>query len=344
MTTIGIPPRGTGMAGIMARAAALEGAGFRSLWVGDGYDAFVTASAVATATKQAQIGTGVTLLTRTPVQTMQACAGLDDLSGGRFVLGLGVGPDDWNRDWHGLDPARPARRMAEYVRCLKAAWASTPERAANVDGEIYHLHNFNRMRRSPSADIPVLIGVVGPRNTANAARYADGALFDIVLAKPYVESVGLPAIQAGLAKADKQRDQITVGGMVAISVDPDGNAARRRARSSILLHIPLHYYAPAFEAAGFSREAHAVRQAWERDGVQGALDAMSDDMVAALTVAGTPDEVRAKLREWASIYDLIIAMPPNLHLPPDEASHAYEQLIAFFAAEMQDGAINAGSR
>jgi alkanesulfonate monooxygenase SsuD/methylene tetrahydromethanopterin reductase-like flavin-dependent oxidoreductase (luciferase family) len=318
----------------MDGARQLEVAGFDWITVGDGYDAFVTAAAIATVTRRATIGSCVTLLTRSPVQTVQACSGLDDLSGGRFVLGLGVGPNEWNRDWHGLDPSRPAQRMAEYLQCLRAAWDSQPGRPAHVEGEIFRVRNYVRGRRSPSERLPVLVGVVGPLNTRNAGQYADGAIFDIELPLRYVSDRLMPALLEGARRAGKTRSEVTAAALLALSVDRDSAVAKRRARHAILLHLPVHYYEPVFEWAGFGREAAAAREALLAGDVLGAVEAIPDAMVDALTLAGTPDEVRRALQPWNDLLDLTIFVSPSYQLPPDEAAVAYRNAFDFLANEI----------
>jgi alkanesulfonate monooxygenase SsuD/methylene tetrahydromethanopterin reductase-like flavin-dependent oxidoreductase (luciferase family) len=322
------------MAELMESARQLEDAGFDWIAVGDRFDALVTAAAVGTVTKRSTISSCVTLLTRTPVQAVSACGGLDDLTGGRFVLGLGVGPDEWNRDWHGLDPSKPARRMAEYIRSFKAAWDSKPGFPANVDGESYRVHNYVRSGQTASENFPVLTGVVGPLNTRNAARYGDGAIFDIELPLSYVESVGLPALEAGVQLAGKSRTDVTAGCLLGVSVDTDRSAARRRARHAILQHIPIHYYQPVYATAGFTAEASQAATALARNDLSAAIDAIPEEMVDALYLAGTADDVRPAFRRWSDTLDLIVAMSPRYQLPPAEVRWGQEQLMLFLTDEI----------
>ncbi|MFN8534374.1 MAG: LLM class flavin-dependent oxidoreductase [Dehalococcoidia bacterium] len=334
MAKIGIGPRGATLAELMEQAQRLEDAGFDWISVADGFDAFVTGAALATVTHRATLGSCVTLLTRTPVQAAAACGGLDDLSGGRFVLGLGVGPNDWNRDWHGLDPSRPARRMAEYIQCFRAAWDSRPGTPAEFSGQIYSVHGYARARRSPSPRLPVLVGVVGPLNTRNAGQFGDGAIFDIELPFPYVRDTLLPALVAGTRRAGKRREAVTAGALLGLSVDRDPALARQRSRHAILMHVPVDYYMPVWDAAGFGAEVAAARAALRCGNVVGAADAISDEMVDALAIAGTPDQVRRRIAEWEGLLDLMVFISPSFHLPPDEAATAYQNAVAFLADEI----------
>ncbi len=328
---IGFHLRGRDLAESVANARRLEAAGIESAWVGDSaLDAFVHVAAVAANTKTIELGTAVTLLTRSPVVAMLAASGLDEISNGRFTLGLGVGPDDWNRDWHGVDPAKPARRMREYIQCFKAAWHSGPGNPAQVDGEIFSINGFQRMRRSPSDELKLLVGVVGPMNTRNAAEFGDGVIYDIVLPHSHLKDVGTPALNEGMRRGGKSRRDLSVGGLFAVSIDRDRSSARRRARNSILLHIPVHYYVPVFESCGFGVEALASRRALERGDVEAALDAISDEMVEELTLAGTPDEVLRRVDEWSDVVDFMIVAAPSHGLEPDEAAWAYDQAIECF--------------
>lgn len=339
MAIMAIHPRGANLAEIGAKAKQLEDVGFRWLAVGDAFDAFVTAAVVAQATSKVTISPCVTLLTRSPVQTMMASSGVDDLSNGRFVLGLGVGPADWNRDWHSVNPDRPARRMAEFIKCFKAAWRSSAAAPATVEGEIYSLKAYRRLRKTVSEDLKVMVGVVGPLNTRNSGQYADGAFFDILLPAPYLDAVGFPALLEGARRSGRTRKDLTIGEMVAIVVDADRATARRRARGSILNHIPVDYYQPVWDATGFTKEAAHSKERFLAGDITGALDAITDDMVAALTVAGTPDDVRKGLKPYTERLDVIVSMSPGQFIAPDEAAASYANLVDFLSSEMKDGQI-----
>src|SRR6058998_419831 len=127
----------------LAKAARLaEEAGFESVWATEFYDrsATVALAAMAQATNEIELGSAIAYaFGRTPVVLAAEARDLDELSGGRFVLGLGAGTRRMQTDWHGLDGEHPASRMEELVPLLRALWR-LHEGPVDHDGRFYRLH------------------------------------------------------------------------------------------------------------------------------------------------------------------------------------------------------------
>ncbi len=312
----------------LANARILEAAGAAGAWVGEAaIDAFAWTAAMAAVTSTVTVGTAVALLTRPPVQAVLAATAIDELAPGRFRLGLGVGPAQRNRDWFALDPAHPARRMRAYLGAFQAAWRATPGSPAEVSDGPYPIHGFARRRRSPTPALPLHVGVIGPLNTALAAELTRGPILDVALPLDHVDRVTLPALEAGLARAGRQRADIEVGAVLALSVDRDAAAARRRARHLLLTYAAVDYYAGPWTTAGFGTALARCHDALAAGSVEAALEAIPDEMVDALTLSGTPDQVRARLPAWASRVDFAIVATPALLLPPDEVQYAWRAAL-----------------
>ncbi|GLZ08125.1 hypothetical protein Acsp03_55910 [Actinomadura sp. NBRC 104412] len=123
---IGFAPWGETLEELADAARRAEAAGAESIWVPELHrSATVTAAAVATATRRARIGTGIALaFTRSPMITALEALDLDELSGGRFVLGLGTGVRWLNEDWHNVPFGKPVGHLRETVRNLRRFWES----------------------------------------------------------------------------------------------------------------------------------------------------------------------------------------------------------------------------
>src|SRR3954466_14139691 len=127
---------------MVEQAQAAEDVGFDSIWTAEswGNDAFSFATWMAAHTKKVRIGTGIVqMAARTPVATAMAAATVDYLSGGRFILGLGVSGPQVVEGWYGQPSARPLARTREYVEIIRRALAR--EEALDFDGEFYHHPN-----------------------------------------------------------------------------------------------------------------------------------------------------------------------------------------------------------
>lgn len=137
-------------------------------------DPFVALAAAATATEQIHLGTGVCLIAqRDPIVTAKAIATIDQLSGGRFELGIGFGWNHEEMEDHGVDPRRRRERVREHMLAMRALWTDD---VASFDGEFVHFEpSWSWPNPVRPGGPPVLIGgAAGPKTFAHIAEYADG--------------------------------------------------------------------------------------------------------------------------------------------------------------------------
>jgi alkanesulfonate monooxygenase SsuD/methylene tetrahydromethanopterin reductase-like flavin-dependent oxidoreductase (luciferase family) len=126
------------IADILGFASLAEEAGADCLWTAEGWrDAFVPVTAIAGAAKRARVGTGIAQMARPPVLTTLSALSLAEYTGGRFILGVGTGPRDWNNNWHGFDVPRPVNRIREYIECIRTLLKATPAAPAKFQGDYY---------------------------------------------------------------------------------------------------------------------------------------------------------------------------------------------------------------
>ena len=125
MPKVGLLLSGDGMslADVIDLGVAAEDAGLDSVWhVEIQREPVVPLTAIAARTKRIRLGTGVAIWARSPILASLVAANLDELSDGRFLYGLGTGPPDWNRRFHGISYERPVQRIREYVDVMRGAW------------------------------------------------------------------------------------------------------------------------------------------------------------------------------------------------------------------------------
>ena len=179
----------------------------------DVMDPFVTLTAAAMATKTIKIGTGVCLIAqRDPIQTAKLVASIDQISGGRFVFGVGNG---WNQDEmenHGTDFKTRHQRARENIEAMKAIWTQTK---AEYHGDFV---NFDPMMTWPKPvqkpHPPILVGGGFPYSARRAVRYGDGWMPQVTeYAKtPLIDLI--PAFRQMCAEAGRDADKmdISIGG------------------------------------------------------------------------------------------------------------------------------------
>ncbi len=304
-----------------------EDAGFQSVWTFDTHqDVFAALASHAVGTSKIALGSGIAVWHRTPVGLLNAVNTLDEISGGRTILGLGTSPKERNENWYGVPFERPIARMAEYIRLFRKLWNSSPDKPVNHEGAFFNVRNFHRLHPPGRPAVPVYIGTVGPQMNRLAGALADGVLFDVALSRRYLAEVALPAIQKGLAQSGRDPDAFTVAGVVNTSIDPDRAYARRRAKRTIIWYSQIEYFHLAWQDDGFRPVAEACRERFRQGDLEGCYDIIPDEMVDALSIAGTPDECREKVRRYDGLLD-VIQLSGVSHLTNADEVEAQNRLI-----------------
>jgi probable F420-dependent oxidoreductase len=328
----GIAVFGASLESMAVAAAAADGAGFHSVWTSELYNrsATVTLAALAPRTTGCVLGSGIMYgVGRSPLMLAAEARDLDELSHGRFLLGLGNGTRRMISDWHGQDPDAPAVRMEELVGLLRRLWRQHRE-------PIDHEGRFYRLRLAPTGDleeplreeIPIYTAGVNPRMVEVAGRVADGLLGHVLFTTGYIEDVVLPAIELGAQRTGRDPGDVRVASLVLASVDDDPEVARREAAAMLAFYASAKTYAPVLERIGFADEAAAVRDAFARGDEEAMVAAIPDRMVDALAVAGTPEDVRSQLRRYEGLLDHAILYVPSYRISPERLRENALALIA----------------
>jgi probable F420-dependent oxidoreductase len=259
---------------------------------------------------------------------------LDELSDGRFVLGLGSGVRRLVEDWHGQPFDRPVERLDQTVAAVRAIVAGAAAGApieAGGDLASTLIRGWQRPFPVRRPRIPIYLAAVGPRMCELAGRTADGWLGHELGSPRYLRDVILPQIDAGLRAAGRARTDIDLVASACCVVHPDGREARRRAAGLVAFYASVKTYADFFDFHGFAIEAAAVRAAFRDGDVAAMRDAVTDEMVAALTIAGTPEEVEAGLDAYAGLADALKLSPPTHHVDPEVTREAQSAIIDHLA-------------
>ncbi|HEY4411018.1 MAG TPA: LLM class flavin-dependent oxidoreductase [Acidimicrobiia bacterium] len=297
----------------LARRA--EAAGFSAMWASEFYDrsATIPLAAMAAATSVIGLGSGVAYgFGRSPLVLAAEARDLDTLSGGRLTLGLGTGTRRMQQDWHGLPGDHPAPRCEELVPLLRRLWRLH-------EGPVHHEGRFYRTVVIPTAeskpplraDIPVYLAGVNARMVEAAGAVADGLCGHPLFTPEYVAKVVRPALGRGAARTGRDPD-VPIAGTLICAVDADGDDARRAAAAQLAFYLTVKTYDAIADLHGFTDRVEAIRAAWKAGDHPGMVAAVTDEMVDAWALAGTPDEVREQYeRRWAGTYDETILYPPN---------------------------------
>ncbi len=298
----------------------VEQAGFRAAWFPEITfgDSFGPATATATGTSSLLLGTGVVgIWSRSPVTMALQAVSLNELSGGRLVLGLGVQARNYVSGWHGRTYERPIRAMREYVTILRRILAGE---AITYEGEVFSVRDFQLQVPLPERPARLYVAAIGPQMVRLAGELADGVL-GYCWTAAYVREVVLPALRDGAERAGRSLDELDVACGYPTVVAEDGSGLEQ-ARGQVLMFATAAssspFYERSFEAAGFGDVVREVRERVAALDAEGALAAIPDEAADAVTVSGTADDVRRRVEELQAAGVTTVGLnpsPPGLWYP-----------------------------
>ncbi|GAA1789237.1 LLM class flavin-dependent oxidoreductase [Planosporangium flavigriseum] len=292
----------------VALTQTAEASGFDEVWVTEDYferGAFTAAAAIAMATTRVRIGVGVVNpWTRHPMLTAMEHASLDELSGGRAILGLGASNARWMEEMLGIPFTQPLPRLRESVEILRKALAGE---AVRHDGDGWRVDarlSFRPVRTNP----PIHLGVKGRHALALAGEIADGVLLSLLSSPAYVT----------WARERIERTSCDVGAYLAFACGPASHRAEIRdsQRPLVARFLGIHGVHDITKVAGIEPElAERFRAAW-RSG-EPAVDLVTDDMLDMFTAAGTTDDVVASFARFrdAGLTTIVVRDDPAVPDP-----------------------------
>lgn len=340
MVALGIPVDaqllGEDPHGLARFARAAEEAGLARLWAPELHrSATVPLAVAAAATERIELATGIALaFTRSPMVLALEALDLDELSGGRLVLGLGAGVRRLNRSWHAGPYDPPVRRMREMVAAVRELTAALAEgRDARSAGAHYdvEVRGLRRPHAAPRAAVPVWLAAVLPGMTRLAGEVADGFLDHPVSSTAWLCETTLPALRAGAERAGRPAPPVAAA-LICAASDDDPAAARRAAALTVGFYATVRTYEELFSGHGFGGRLPAIRRAFAAGDAGGLADAVGEDMTAVFAAAGTTAEVRARARRLEGVADRLWMTPPHHLQPPGAAERWQEAILRVFAA------------
>ena len=328
---LGVAVHGGSLATAASAARRAEERGFESVWTTEFYDrsATVSLAAMAQATSTVTLASGIAYAVgRSPLVLAVEARDLDELAGGRLILGLGTGAKRMQQDWHGADGESPAPRVEELVPLLRRIWAMDAS-GVQHEGRFYRIALQPTAEVTPRAPLPVYLAGFNARMVQAAGAVADGLVGHPIFTPRYVREVVRPALAAGAGRTGRNPD-VPIAGYVICSVAADGDRARRDAAAQIAFYTVVRTYRALVELEGFAEEVAGVREAWKRRDAEGMISAVSDEMVARMAVAGTPEEARDQLPNFAGLYDRLLCYVPSYGLSAGEITERVDAVIDTF--------------
>jgi probable F420-dependent oxidoreductase len=298
MSRIGIAiSGGPNPADIPDLVALAESLGYESAWVAEGHggDQFAILAACAVRTSRIRLGTSISsVFVRSAPTIAMAASTVADLSGGRFILGLGsshkaqVGPE------HGMVYSKPLTRTRETVAVVRALLR---DGRVQYDGETIRIENFDLWYEPRHGDIPIYLSAVFEKGIALCGEISDG----IILTRSTLRTAATVRHQIDEAARGAGRDpgKIEVTSLLPTYVAATHGEAIEAMRPGIAFYCGFFpRYNRMMAEHGFAAEAAAIAEAWARGDRPAAEAAVSAAMIDATGIAGTPEQCRARVEEY----------------------------------------------
>jgi probable F420-dependent oxidoreductase len=286
-----------------------ESLGYESAWIAEGHggDQFAILAAAAVRTSTIRLGTSISsVFVRTAPTIAMAAATVDDLSGGRFILGLGSSHKVQVEAEHGVAYAKPLTRVRETVAVIRNVLAA---KQVSFAGETIRIEKFDLWFTPRRPMVPIWLSAVFPKMTALCGEIGDG----LMLTRSTIQTAGRAREQLaeGARRVGRDPARIVVSSLLPTIV------ADSREEALAALRPGLAFYAGFFPRYnrmmaehGFATEAAAIADAWACGDRVAAESAVSDALIDATSIAGTPEQCRARIEEYrAGGLDLPILSP-----------------------------------
>ncbi len=288
--------------------------GFHSVWAAEAYgsDAVTPVAWIAGQTQKINVGTAIMQMpARTPAMTAMTATTLDQLSGGRFLLGLGVSGPQVVEGWHGVPYGKPLVRTREYVEIVRQIWAR--EKPVEHQGEHYQIPY-----RGPGATglgkplksilhgrrIPIYLASIGPKSVEQAAEIADGWM--PIWFSPYRTHVYKGALDAGFTKAGKGKGvhNFDIAPAVTVMLGSDVQSCLQMIKPFLALYIGgmgargKNFYNDLACRYGFEAEAKKIQDLYLGGKKDEAAAAVPDQLADEVTLVGPKERLRDRLAAW----------------------------------------------
>ena len=307
-----------GFAESARQAAELEKVGLDTVWVAEayGYDAPSFMGYLAAKTERVEIGAAILpIYTRTPTLIAMTAAGVDAMSGGRCVLGLGASGPQVIEGFHGVPYDRPLTRTREIIDICRKVWAR--EAPLTHEGAAYHIplpegqgtglgKALKIIGRPERARIPIWVAALGEKNVAMTAEVADGWLPLFFVPEKAKEVFG-PSLDAGAAKRDASLEplQIAAGGILAIGDESEVAGIRELGRSAAALYIGgmgakgKNFYNALACRYGYEKEAAEIQDLYLSGKKAEAAALVPKELLEATSLCGPEGYIKERLAAFA---------------------------------------------
>ncbi|MCH7744425.1 MAG: LLM class flavin-dependent oxidoreductase [Proteobacteria bacterium] len=313
--------------GQMDLALRAEEAGFESVWTTEFFNqhGLVRLAAVATATKKIKLGTAIAYaFMRTPMLAASGAMDIDEISGGRVILGLGTGTKTMNEKWYSMPfEGPPAPRVQDAIGLIRAAIEQQAGGGLDYQGPYYQVKIPQYVRPGAArTSIPVYLAAVNRGMIRTAARCADGLVGHPIFTRQYITEVVRPLLQGSPCELVPY---------IITSINEDPVKAKNEARSQIAFYYTTRLYHAVLEPSGWKDIGETIAVAFRKGDYAAMTAAVPDEMVDQIALTGTPDEVLEKIHQWGDLAQQVIFYSPSVGIKKERLTENMEMIIKTFS-------------
>jgi probable F420-dependent oxidoreductase len=317
-------------------AIRAEARGFDSVFTIEFFNrhGYVPLGAIAQATKRIRIGTGIAnAFTRTPLLHASAAMDLDEISGGRMILGLGSATRRMNEDWYDVPFSAPAKRMEELCRLLRAAFDAQKGGGFRFEGEFWDLKVPIFARPGAARpQIPIWIAAVNRLMIHTAGAAADGLVGHPVATRKWHREVTLPGVREGEAAAGRDSGACILAPYILTSIADTREEAVANAKGQIGFYYTTQLYHTMLDLHDMRHVGEAARAALRKFDTKAMAAAVPDELVDEIAIACTPDEANDRLAQWNDLTEDALFYPPSIGVRPEAAAANLEAILDVFGS------------
>jgi F420-dependent oxidoreductase-like protein len=309
-------------------AVSMETAGIDVLWIGEayGFDAVSLLGLLAGRTSRVQLGSAILpVFSRSPALTAMTAAGLDFVSSGRFILGLGASGPQVVQGWHGAAYDRPLLRTRETIDVCRLVWA---REKLQYDGKTIALPGgggrpLKLLNQPVRSDIPIYIAALGTKNVALTAEVAQGWL--PIFFHPDKHDVWGPSLAEGTSRRNAALGplEIVAGGPVSICDEGEADRLRDAERAHVALYVGgmgsvgHNFYNDLFVKYGYEEHARGIQELYLSGKRAEAEALVPADYLRSTLLVGDEDHIRGRLEAYraAGVTCLNIEIPDSVDDP-----------------------------
>ncbi|MEM7135635.1 MAG: LLM class flavin-dependent oxidoreductase [Myxococcota bacterium] len=292
--------------------------GYDSFWLPEvwGYESFTLLTEIALRTKRIKLGTGIiNVFSRSPALIAMQAATLDEVSGGRFILGVGTSGKRVIEGLHGRDFEKPLTQTRDVIRVVKTLLDGRP--ISDSDAKLRQYRPFKLDFEPKRRNIPIYVAALKQKSVTSIGELADGWM---PIFWPYDRlEDGRAWIADGAAKSGRDPAEIATAPFTTVIPVP-GRGASKKAREIIAFYIGGmgEYYKELLTGFGYGEECNEIERLYRDKSTRPqALDAVTDEMVERLTISGDPLHCRKELgrRRGLGLQEPIVNLPPGIPWP-----------------------------